>query len=214
MQKLVAEKQAAAVAAVAVGDGHYFPSEPWCVLEDANICSCLCDTDPNNKVCIQHFSSLIRKYCEKERIIRISLQDLMATTNSTYITFDMPSLKNKVKIQYYLTHSLMQKKADKTSKHSSLMYYQIHASLSSYSGHKIPQFDLCNESVIIIIASIIKLNTNPIISIIYHQNYCKWFFSLIKMLENEDFKTSSIIESQNISETHFCVQKRTVTLDP
>ena len=45
------------------------------------------------------------------------------------------------------------------------MYYQIHASLSSYSGHKIPQFDLCNESVIIIIiASIIKLNTNPIIS--------------------------------------------------
>ena len=52
------------------------------------------------------------------------------------------------------------------------MYYQIHASLSSYSGHKIPQFDLCNESVIIIIASIIKLNTNPIISIIYNQNYC------------------------------------------
>ena len=96
----------------------------------------------------------------------------MATTNSTYVTFDTPSLKNKVKIQYYLTHSLMEKKADKTSKHSSLMYYQIHASLSSYSGHKIPQFDLCNESVIIIIASIIKLNTNPIISIIYHQNYC------------------------------------------
>ena len=94
VQKLVAEKQAAAVAAVAVGDGHYFPSEPWCVLEDANICSCLCDTDPNNKACIQHFSSLIRKYCEKERIIRISLQDLMATTNSTYVTFDMPSLKN------------------------------------------------------------------------------------------------------------------------
>lgn len=28
VQKLVAEKQAAAVAAVAVGDGHYFPSEP------------------------------------------------------------------------------------------------------------------------------------------------------------------------------------------
>lgn len=97
----------------------------------------------------------------------------MATTNSTYVTFDTPSLKNKVKIQYYLTHSLMEKKADKTSKHSSLMYYQIHASLSSYSGHKIPQFDLCDESVIIIIiASIIKLNTNPIISIIYHQNYC------------------------------------------
>ena len=99
----------------------------------------------------------------------------MATTNSTYVTFDMPSLKNKVQIQYYLTHSLMEKKkTDKTSKHSSLMYYQIHASLRSYSGHKIPQFDLCNESVIIIIiiASIIKLNTNPIISIIYHQNYC------------------------------------------
>lgn len=96
----------------------------------------------------------------------------MATTNSTYVTFDMPSLKNKVKIQYCLTHSLMEKKADKTSKHSRVMYYQIHASLSSYSGHKIPQFDLCSESVIIIIASIIKLNTNPIISIIYHQNYC------------------------------------------
>lgn len=63
-----------------------------------------------NKACIQHFSSLIRKYCEKERIIRVSLQDLMATTNSTYVTFDMPSLKNKVKIQYYLTHSLMEKK--------------------------------------------------------------------------------------------------------
>lgn len=96
----------------------------------------------------------------------------MATTNSMYVTFDMPSLKNKVKIQYYLTHSLMKRKADKTPKHSRLMYYQIHASLSSYSGHKIPQFDLRNESVIIIIASIIKLNTNPFISIIYHQNYC------------------------------------------
>lgn len=34
------------------------------------------------------------------------------------------------------------------------------------------------------------------------------------MLENEDLKTSSITQSQNISETHFCVQKRTVTLDP
>lgn len=34
----------------------------------------------------------------------------MATTNSTYVTFDMPSLKNKVQIQYYLTHSLMEKK--------------------------------------------------------------------------------------------------------
>lgn len=34
----------------------------------------------------------------------------MATTNSMYVTFDMPSLKNKVKIQYYLTQSLMKKK--------------------------------------------------------------------------------------------------------
>ena len=107
VQKLVAEKQAAAVAAVAVVDGHYFPSEPWCVLEDANICSCLCDTDPKNKACIQNFSSLtcIRKYCEKKRIVRISLQDLMAKKNSMYVTLICLSLSTHSKFNI-ISHTL------------------------------------------------------------------------------------------------------------